>query len=325
MKPEDKQTLIEKLNRYAAAGEAFVFAVDAAGERGFVLPAEAAAEQGILFSIGGVRNYEEQRVPTLKLFDLEPVPYERFEKAFSIVNHHLERGDTYLLNLTFPTPVRCNLTAEELFRSAVAPYKLLVPGMFTVFSPEPFVRISGDRIFSNPMKGTADAALPDAERLLLADDKEFFEHNTIVDLIRNDLSMVSVNVKVSRFRYIDRIRTNRGELLQMSSEICGDLPPGWRSRLGDILFTLLPAGSVTGAPKQRTVEIIRAAEPDDRGFYTGIFGRFDGRELVSAVSIRFIEQRGDEMLFRSGGGITALSDPRKEYDEMVSKVYVPVV
>lgn len=318
--------MIEQLSRRAAAGEAFVFAVDAAGERGFVLSPEEAAAEGVLFEIGGVRNFDDNvAVPGISSFDFDPVSYERFEKSFSIVKHHLERGDTYLLNLTFPTPVRCNLSAEEIFRKAVAPYKLLAPGMFTVFSPEPFVRISGDRIFSNPMKGTADAALPDAERMLLTDDKEFFEHNTIVDLIRNDLSMVSVNVKVSRFRYIERIRTNRGELLQMSSEICGDLPPGWRSRLGDILFTLLPAGSVTGAPKRRTVEIIRDAEGCDRGFYTGIFGRFDGRELVSAVAIRFIEETENGLVFRSGGGITALSDPRKEYDEMVSKVYVPVV
>jgi para-aminobenzoate synthetase component 1 len=130
---------------------------------------------------------------------------------------------------------------------------------------------------------------------------------------------------VTRFRYIDRIHTNRGDLLQMSSEIGGNLPEGYRSRLGDIIFTLLPAGSVTGAPKEKTVEIIRAAESYDRGFYTGIFGFFDGQALTSAVSIRFIEQTGDGLVFKSGGGITALSDAESEYHEMLRKIYVPVV
>jgi para-aminobenzoate synthetase component I len=206
-----------------------------------------------------------------------------------------------------------------------APFRLYVPGRFAVFSPEAFVRMEGRNISSCPMKGTIDASLPDAGKRLLSDEKEFFEHNTIVDLIRNDLSMVSTGVKVARFRYLDRIHTNRGDLLQMSSEIMGVLPRDYRSRLGEILFRLLPAGSVTGAPKEKTVQIIRSAEISDRGFYTGIFGYFDGNSLTSAVSIRFIEETSEGLFFRSGGGITALSDMKTEYEEMLAKVYVPVV
>jgi para-aminobenzoate synthetase component 1 len=86
---------------------------------------------------------------------------------------------------------------------------------------------------------------------------------------------------------------------------------------------LLPAGSVTGAPKEKTVQIIREAENDDRGFYTGIFGYFNGEILRTAVTIRYIEQTGNRMVFKSGGGITALSDPEQEYREMISKVYLP--
>ena len=145
-----------------------------------------------------------------------------------------------------------------------------------------------------------------------------------MDLIRNDLSRVSTGVRVTRFRYIDRIQTNRGDLLQMSSEITGELQAGYRQRLGEILFSLLPAGSVTGAPKEKTVEIIRATESYSRGFYTGIFGYFDGHSLTSAVSIRFIEKTDSGLVYKSGGGITALSNLQDEYDEMVKKVYVPV-
>ena len=202
---------------------------------------------------------------------------------------------------------------------------MLCAGQFLVFSPEIFVKIDHGIISSFPMKGTIDASLPDAETRILKDEKEFFEHNTIVDLIRNDLAMVSTGVNVKRFRYIDRIVTNRKELLQVSSEICGELPADWNSRLGDIIFTLLPAGSVTGAPKEKTVQIIRDTEIYERGFYTGVCGVFDGHSLDSGVMIRFIENSEGKLIFKSGGGITALSDAGNEYEEMIQKVYVPVV
>jgi len=122
------------------------------------------------------------------------------------------------------------------------------------------------------MKGTIDATVPDAENVILNDPKETAEHYTIVDLIRNDLSIVAKNVRVKRFRYIDLIRTDTKNLLQVSSEICGDLENGYESALGDIIFSLLPAGSVSGAPKKKTTEIIAAAEGTKRGYYTGIAG-----------------------------------------------------
>ncbi len=88
---------------------------------------------------------------------------------------------------------------------------------------------------------------------------------------------------------------------------------------------LLPAGSVTGAPKKKTLEIIEETENYDRGYYTGIFGIFDGKNLDSCVLIRFIEnQITDKLIYKSGGGITFLSDAEKEYDEMLKKVYVPI-
>jgi para-aminobenzoate synthetase component 1 len=88
---------------------------------------------------------------------------------------------------------------------------------------------------------------------------------------------------------------------------------------------MLPAGSICGAPKKRTLEIITEAEGERRGFYTGVAGVFDGRDLDSGVLIRFIEQTpSGELRFRSGGGITAKSDARSEYDELIQKVYVPI-
>lgn len=101
------------------------------------------------------------------------------------------------------------------------------------------------------MKGTIDASIPDAAQLLINDPKEAAEHATIVDLIRNDLSMVANQVSVSRYRYIDTLRTNLGSILQTSSEIQGTLPDDYHAHLGDIIFKLLPAGSITGLRRKK--------------------------------------------------------------------------
>ena len=252
-----------------------------------------------------------------------PVPYGRYLEAFTRVVGAQRAGDSYLCNLTFPTAIDITLTLGEIFHAAGSPYRLLVRDNFTVFSPESFVRIKGGVISSYPMKGTIGAMVPDAETELLADEKEFAEHLTIVDLIRNDLGIVARDIRVERFRYVERIETSGGGILQTSSEITGRLPRDYRERIGEIVAALLPAGSVTGAPKKRTVEIIKEAEGYDRGYYTGVFGCFDGNDLDSAVMIRFIEMTDTGPVFKSGGGITVYSDPESEYQELIEKVYVP--
>ena len=175
-----------------------------------------------------------------------------------------------------------------------------------------------------PMKGTIDAAVPDAEAKILANEKEMAEHVMVVDLLRNDLGIVGREVRVERFRYVDRIETADKTLLQVSSRIRAKLAPDWRSRLGEILERMLPAGSVTGTPKRKTCEIIDAIEEHERGFFTGIFGVFDGKSLQSAVMIRFIEQTPEGLVYKSGGGITIDSDAEAEYREMIDKVYLPI-
>jgi para-aminobenzoate synthetase component I len=321
----NRKEIVNKITHFYAHGEPFLFAIDFSGETGFVLSPEEAMIQGICYEFENMKNKAETVENLPFQFKFKPVAFQTYKKAFNKVVFHLKRGDTYLLNLTFPTALDTDLSLDAVFSVARASYKLYVPGYFAVFSPEVFVRIRGNTISSCPMKGTISARIPDAEKRLLANEKELFEHHTIVDLIRNDLSRVSTGIRVTKYRYIDRIHTNREDLLQMSSEICGDLPTGYEQRMGEILFELLPAGSVTGAPKEKTVQIIREAEIYDRGFYTGIFGGFDGMSLSTAVSIRFIEDTGNGLVFKSGGGITALSEARSEYKEMLDKVYVPVV
>ncbi len=252
-----------------------------------------------------------------------PVTFDQYLTGFDRVMKHINNGDTYLLNYTQPTTVETNLSAKEIFYRSSALYKIYVENNFVCFSPESFIQIRNGRIFSYPMKGTIEAETENAAELLLKDTKELAEHNTIVDLIRNDLSLVADDVKVEKFRYLDLIKTNQKNLWQVSSEISGRLPENYSENIGDIIFRLLPAGSISGAPKQKTVEIIKAAENYERGFYTGIFGIFDGTNLDSCVLIRFIDLSTGKMIYKSGGGITFMSDARKEYEEMIRKVYVP--
>ena len=233
-------------------------------------------------------------------------------------------GNSFLVNLTQPTKVQTDFSLLELYQQSRAKYKLWIKDSLLVLSPETFVEMNGQTISSYPMKGTIDATIPDAMEILLNDPKEQAEHATIVDLIRNDISRVADHVSVKRYRYVEKIKTNKQDIYQVSSQITGRIQDDYRDRLGDILVDLLPAGSISGAPKTKTLEIIQEAEGYERGFYSGICGLFDGNILDSGVMIRFIEQNGEELTFKSGGGITAQSELIKEYEELIQKVYVPV-
>lgn len=312
------------MNQYGADKEPFVFIIDYEMKSPEIYKLKS-LPTGIKFSTPLYSNSLSGQISTGEiLMKKHPVSFSRYSEAFSYVRKNIELGNTYLLNLTFPTEIETDLTLGELFQSGTAKYKLLYHNDFVVFSPEIFVRISNGLIKSYPMKGTIEASFPNAEMILLEDKKEEAEHNTIVDLIRNDMSRVADKVSVTRYKYIDRIKTGRGELLQMSSEITGHLMSGYEKKLGEIITGLLPAGSVTGAPKKATIDIIRKSENYNRGWYTGVFGVFDGTKLDSGVMIRFIERTDNKFYFKSGGGITFMSDPLKEYEELISKVYVPI-
>ena len=174
------------------------------------------------------------------------------------------------------------------------------------------------------MKGTIESEIENSEKRILEDTKEIAEHNTIVDLIRNDLSLIAENVSVDKFRYLELVKTNQKNLWQVSSQISGTLPNSYCENIGNIIFTLLPAGSISGAPKKKTVEIIKEAEKYERGYYTGVFGYFDGVNLDSCVLIRFLENNNGQFVYKSGGGITFMSEAEKEYEELLKKIYVPI-
>lgn len=312
-----------KMNEYGKQHLPYLFVINFEMNEGYFI--EKPTEQSNIFFSIHQKGNKPATLPNFKkkTFEVFPISAQEYKSRFDIVHKALSRGDSFLTNLTAKTPIKTSLSLSDIFHLSTSQYQLYIPERFVCFSPERFVYISDGNISTNPMKGTIDAAISDAENRILNDYKETAEHNTIVDLLRNDLSIVANNVHIKRYRYIDKIRTNNKDILQVSSEIVGSLAKDYHSKLGDIIFAMLPAGSVSGAPKASTVSIIQNAEKESRGYYTGIFGYYDGNTLDSGVMIRFIEQNHEQLFFRSGGGITVYSKWENEYQELLDKIYLP--
>lgn len=320
----DRNSAIQQMNYLGSKGKSFFFLVNYAMDECHIYSSEEANNKGIKFNFKDTyKNYSQENKVSATDFQPQYISLNSYRKAFEKVQQHLHRGNSYLVNLTAKTQILSKNSLEDIFFQSKAKYRLLFRDQFVVFSPETFVKIKNGKIFTYPMKGTIDAQKPNAHKLLINNKKEQAEHATIVDLLRNDLSLVAHNVTVEKFRYIDHIKTNNKELLQVSSKISGDLPDDYKNNLGTILFKMLPAGSVTGAPKKKTLEIIENTENYKRGFYTGIAGYFDGTELDSCVLIRFIEKIDGKLYYKSGGGITSQSIMEDEYNELKDKIYVP--
>jgi len=277
----------------------------------------------IFYKLEDWRNYPIEKRRRSFTFSKNPIDFPIYKKALNKILEEIHSGNTYLINLTFQTPIETNFTLKEIFTYARAKFKLYYKDEFICFSPERFVEMSNNRIATYPMKGTIDANVPNAKKKILTDEKEMAEHVMIVDLMRNDLGIIGSDVKVEKFRYVEKIKAGDKELLQVSSKITAKLPDNWKDNIGSLLSQLLPAGSITGTPKKSTVNIINNVENFERGFYTGVFGIFDGESLRSGVMIRFIEQKDAKLYYKSGGGITIDSDAKSEYSELVDKIYLP--
>ena len=315
----------DKMDELSQKKVPFFFMVDFLVNKVQVYTENELSKNGLLIDFQNYTNTNHKKEHT-KNIQLKSFPEnkESYRKGFDQVQQNLKLGNSYLTNYTCKTEIEINLTLEEIFYLSKAKYKVLYQDEFVFFSPETFVEIIGNEIFTHPMKGTIDASKENAVEVLKNDIKEKAEHYTVVDLLRNDLSVVADEVKVNEFQRIDFIKTNKKNLYAMSSEISGKLKPEFQNNIGSIMKTLLPAGSILGAPKPKTLEIILEAENYDRGFYTGVCGWFDGVNLDSCVMIRFIEKESGKLYFKSGGGITHLSNFADEYQEMKNKIYVPI-
>ncbi len=320
--PNPFKSSFQDIDKLGQSRTPFIFIISYDQNKIFAQPLDD-LDKDIFYKLEEWRNYPVKKREKPVTFSKSSIDFHLYQNALNKVLEEIRSGNTYLLNLTFKTPIETNYSLKEIFTYARAKFKLYYKDEFICFSPERFVEIEGDTIATYPMKGTIDANLKDAENKILYDEKEMAEHVMIVDLMRNDLGIVGKNVRVEKFRYAERIKAGEKELLQVSSKITAKLPNDWKDNIGSLLSQLLPAGSITGTPKKSTVDIIKQVENFDRGFYTGVFGIFDGESLRSAVMIRFIEQEKGKLYYKSGGGITIDSNAQSEYEELLDKIYLP--
>lgn len=309
-----------KLNNYGSSKEPFFFLISY-DLSSFHVQKLAELDYDILFEINDKISSKLDAKHEVKKY---PITFKEYKKKFDILQEEIICGNTYLLNLTAETKIKTPFTLDEIYKNSSSKFKLKFKDNFVSFSPERFIQIKNNKIFTYPMKGTIDAKIPNAEAKILGDTKEMAEHTMVVDLLRNDLGIVANKVKVDKFRFIDKINAGDKKLLQVSSKISGHLNENWNEKIGDILTSLLPAGSITGCPKKKTVEILKKVESYDREYYTGIFGIYDGKTLDSSVLIRFIQKDKDNQLYyKSGGGITCDANVNLEYQELLDKIYLP--
>ncbi|MDQ7084716.1 MAG: aminodeoxychorismate synthase component I [Sulfurovum sp.] len=319
----DKTEGFERINTLGKAGKPFLFIVSYTQDKILAQTLDT-LDKDIWYQLDGWHNTSKKPTSKPYTFAKSPLAFTAYKQALDRVQEQIALGNTYLLNYTAKTPIHTSLSLQEIFTHSKAKFKLYYKDEFTCFSPESFVEISNDTIATYPMKGTIDANIPHAKATILANPKELAEHIMIVDLMRNDLGIIGSNVKVEKFRYVEKIQAGEKSLLQVSSKITATLAANWKDTLGTLLSQILPAGSITGTPKKSTVSLIKTIEAQERGFYTGVFGIFDGKNVRSAVMIRFIAKEEKQLYYHSGGGITLDSDAQSEYEELLDKIYLPI-
>ncbi len=313
------------INRAARKQVPFFFTVNYELSEGLFIE-NPTSQTKVLFHFNGKGNKPTNLAKTIKPKMLTtPILEEEYKCKFDIVQKGLKNGEIDVVNLTVRTPIKTNISCKEIFLRSQSPYQVYIPEKYVSFSPERFVKIENGKISANPMKGTIDASMLNAEQEILNDPKEVAELAATTQSVVKELNRVAHNVVIKQHRYIDKIESLNRTLLQVSSEVEGDLPSDYLSQMGDILFSMLPAASITGWPKEKAEAYIRLAEGQSRGYYCGIAGYFDGSKLDTAVLIRFIETENGNLFFRSGGGITNSSIYNKEYQEALDKIYFPFV
>ena len=273
-------------------------------------------------------TYEEVDLPSKWQ---EETSAENYEKAISQIHHHLRQGDTYQVNYTvqlkqdlsvnpFAIYNRMVVEQEAGYNAYVEHDEMAVISM----SPELFFEQNDRELTTRPMKGTTQRGVTDQEDLAQAswleqDPKNRSENMMIVDLLRNDMNRISEvgSEHVERLCQVEQYST----VWQMTSTIKSQLRPD--VDLVAIFRSLFPCGSITGAPKIATMDIIKDLEPQPRGVYCGTIGLLlpNGRRIFN-VAIRTIQLYKGQAIYGVGGGITWDSTWESEYREVHQKAAV---
>jgi len=265
--------------------------------------------------------------PLLHNATLEITPAE-YTAAILKIKDYIAAGETYQVNFTDAVSFHTESEPAALFQSLQRRQSVAYSALLNVAgrhilscSPELFFRVDAGRIVTRPMKGTMPRGLDTVEDAAAAlrlchDEKNCSEHVMIVDLLRNDLGRICTmgSVQVEDLFSVETYET----LLQMTSTVSGTLRPG--ISYYEIFRAMFPSGSITGAPKIRTMQIIREMERKPRGVYTGAIGFFapDGTAAFN-VAIRTLVMQDGNVRMGVGGGIVADSDPIGEYNECLLK------
>jgi anthranilate synthase component 1 len=255
-----------------------------------------------------------------------------YEEAVTTIREYIAAGDAYQVVVSQRARTKLEADALSLYRALrqtnPSPYLFLIEldGLALIgSSPETLVRVEEGEVTVRPIAGTrprGEDAVADVahERDLLADEKERAEHLMLVDLGRNDVGRVAApgTVEVRRFMTVERY----SHVMHIVSEVSGRLRDG-ESAL-DAFRACFPAGTLTGAPKVRAMQIIDELEPTRRGPYGGAAGYvgYGGTSLDMAIIIRTVVAVGDEAYAQAGAGIVFDSDPRREWEETRHKARV---
>ena len=280
-------------------------------------------------------------IETLRI--TEPIPYEKPQKALEFTcnlskeeycsmveetKHYIKEGDIFqgVISRRFEADYEGSLlNAYRVLRttnpSPYMYYMQIKDMQIAGTSPETMVKLTNGRLMTFPVAGTRqrgksieeDQAL---EKELLADEKECAEHNMLVDLARNDLGRIAEygSVKVADYMAIHRF----SKVMHIASTVVGELAKG--KTCADTIEALLPAGTLSGAPKFRACEIIDELEPEARGVYGGAIGYMDfSGNLDVCIAIRTAVKKGRKVYVQAGAGIVADSIPENEYQECANK------
>ena len=259
------------------------------------------------------------------------IPKQDFLEAVRKAKNYIREGEIIQAVLSNRARVRTRRSPSEVYRvlrsQNPSPYMFLLKSgdlALVGSSPEILVRLEGDLVQLRPIAGTRPrGTTPEDDRRLeaelLSDPKELAEHVMLVDLGRNDVGRISEwgTVKVDEQMVVEKY----SHVMHIVSNVIGRLRKGMTAF--DVLRAAFPAGTVTGAPKVRAMEIIEELEPFRRGIYAGSVGYFDLQGSMDfCITIRTIVMRGDEAMIQAGAGIVADSDPEKEWEEIRSKARI---
>jgi anthranilate synthase component 1 len=246
-----------------------------------------------------------------------------YERGVEQCKDYIRRGDAFQIVLSQRAERRTSVTPLAVYRALrrvnPSPYLFLLEldGIALVgSSPETLVKLEGTRASVNPIAGSTDPSAGDAERLL-SSEKDRAEHVMLVDLGRNDLSRVCVpgTVRVERFLEAERF----SHITHLVSEVAGELTPGVTPF--DVLRATFPAGTVSGAPKVRAMQIISELEQHRRGPYAGaVLYSLPGGPLDACIAIRTVVLHDGIAYLQAGAGIVVDSDPAAEHEECLRKL-----